>query len=39
MALLKEINQTGRTMIIVTHEQSVADQCSRIIYMRDGLVL
>ncbi len=39
MTLLKEINQTGRTMIIVTHEQSVADQCSRIIYMRDGLVL
>lgn len=39
MELLKDINKQGRTMIIVTHEQSVADQCSRIIYMRDGLVL
>lgn len=39
MELLKDINKQGRTMIIVTHEQAVADQCSRIIYMRDGLVL
>lgn len=39
MALLKNINQQGRTMIIVTHEQAVADQCSRVIYMRDGLVI
>lgn len=39
MELLKEINRRGRTMIIVTHEQEVADQCQRIIYMRDGLVV
>lgn len=39
MTLLKSVHQEGRTLIIVTHEQSVADACQRIIYMRDGLVV
>ncbi len=38
MALLRQINAEGRTMIIVTHEASVAQQCSRIIHMKDGLI-
>ncbi len=39
MALLKSVHEEGRTLIIVTHEQSVADVCERTIYMKDGLVL
>lgn len=39
MQLLHEVNIEGRTMIIVTHEQAVADSCSRIVHMKDGLIM
>lgn len=39
MALLKSVHEEGRTLIIVTHEQAVAEVCERTIYMKDGLVL
>ena len=38
MALLENLNQQGRTIIMVTHEASVARRAKRQIYMKDGKV-
>lgn len=39
MQLLHELNREGRTIIMVTHEQPVADQARRRIIMKDGVIL
>jgi macrolide transport system ATP-binding/permease protein len=39
MDLLKELHQQGKTVIMVTHEQEMADYASRVILMRDGAVV
>ncbi len=38
MELLKNIHRRGNTLVIVTHEQDIADQCERQIFLRDGVV-
>jgi putative ABC transport system ATP-binding protein len=38
MELLREINQTGITMVVVTHEHDIAERTDRVIRMRDGQV-
>lgn len=38
MELLKEINKEGLTVIIVTHEQDIAEMTEKIIYLKDGII-
>ena len=39
LALFEQLNQQGKTVIMVTHEQALADQCDRIITLHDGLIV
>jgi putative ABC transport system ATP-binding protein len=38
MALFKELSVRGNTIIVVTHEEEIAQQARRIIRIRDGLI-
>ncbi|MBI5057743.1 MAG: ABC transporter ATP-binding protein [Nitrospirae bacterium] len=38
-ALLTELNKKGITFIIVTHNETLASQCGRILKMKDGMII
>ena len=38
MDLLKEVNEQGITLVIVTHERDIAERTDRVIVLRDGKV-
>lgn len=38
MALFSELNRCGKTVILVTHDRSIAQACGRRIEIRDGMV-
>ena len=38
MNLFKELNNEGQTIILITHEEDIANQSKRIINIRDGLI-
>ena len=39
MAFLQQLNDEGKTILIVTHEEDIAAMCKRIIRLRDGVVM
>jgi len=39
IAILKQLNRQGKTVIVVTHEKEVAEHARRIISMRDGKIV
>ena len=39
MKMLKELNDEGKTIILVTHEPEIAEQTRRTINVRDGLIV
>ncbi len=39
MDLLKEINDEGMTVFVITHEEEVAAQTKRIVRLRDGVII
>tara|TARA_R110002073_G_scaffold334200_1_gene523215 strand:+ start:9616 stop:10317 length:702 start_codon:yes stop_codon:yes gene_type:complete len=39
MDLLKDINDEGMTVFVITHEEEVADQTKRIVRLKDGIII
>lgn len=39
MALFKSLNKQGRTVVIVTHDPKIAEQCDRVIEISDGRIV
>ena len=39
MQFLQQLNDEGRTLLIVTHETDIANMCKRIIKLKDGIIM
>ena len=39
MKIFRELNKRGKTVVIVTHDNKVAEACDRIVYLKDGTVV
>ena len=39
MALIQKINNEGKTILVVTHEQDIANMCKRVVKLIDGLIV
>ena len=39
MELIQGINDEGKTILVVTHEDDIAHMCKRIVHLRDGVIV
>ncbi|HCC94172.1 MAG TPA: macrolide ABC transporter ATP-binding protein [Flavobacteriaceae bacterium] len=39
MQLIQEINDEGKTIVMVTHEDDIANMCKRIVRLKDGVIV
>jgi len=39
MGLIQKINNEGKTILVVTHEDDIANMCKRIVKLKDGVIV
>lgn len=39
MDLIQKINDNGNTILVVTHEEDIAQMCKRIVHLKDGVIV
>tara|TARA_A100001011_G_C14262629_1_gene823205 strand:+ start:76 stop:741 length:666 start_codon:yes stop_codon:yes gene_type:complete len=39
MSLIQQINKSGKTILVVTHELDIAKMCKRIVTLKDGVIV
>jgi putative ABC transport system ATP-binding protein len=39
MQLIQEINDEGKTILVVTHEDDIAKMCKRVVILKDGVII
>src|SRR5690606_21679710 len=39
MDLIQKINDEGKTILVVTHEEDIANMCKRIVHLKDGVIV
>ena len=39
MDLIQNINKQGKTILVVTHEEDIAQMCKRIVRLKDGVIV
>jgi putative ABC transport system ATP-binding protein len=39
MDLIQKINQEGNTILVVTHEEDIAEMCKRVVKLKDGVII
>ncbi|TRZ46433.1 ABC transporter ATP-binding protein [Robertkochia solimangrovi] len=39
MDLIQQINDEGKTILVVTHEEDIAEMCKRVVHLKDGVIV
>ncbi|MGV6830994.1 MAG: ABC transporter ATP-binding protein [bacterium] len=39
MEFLQQLNDEGKTLLIVTHEEDIAEMCKRVVRLKDGVIM
>ena len=39
MAIFQELNEEGKTIVLITHEQDISEHAKRVVTFRDGRIL
>ncbi|PKQ44386.1 ABC transporter ATP-binding protein [Confluentibacter flavum] len=39
MEFIQQLNDEGKTILMVTHEEDIANMCKRIVHLRDGVII